>query len=500
MRKGLLFFLAAFITFALTLVSCSNDENLETADGSSIQFRTLVNKSDGLRAAITKETSILGFTVTGVKMNGGKPETVSPYLFNGFSISRGEDATGANSWEYTPARFWPKTGTVNFYAYSPASSKNVKKDFGLLNLDLNSGGRTSITYNVPIINTSEAQEDFLVARTTGLTASPVTLHFHHALSRVMFFARNEMPNVNYIVEKIELLNLYSEGNLDLTDSRIVENTGNLNYATPLVVWSPNTSSRINYLADMSETPVYLSNSFTTVLGKTNAIMVMPQTTTMPATDNTAPSSSQFAIKVYYRAFLDDVYYAGSETEPAIRYFKVEDPTKTAGTPLTFEMGRQYNFMLSFGHEVGDPIRFGVSLSDWNNEPVIHFPEYADYRPYLSNQLMEFAGLNKNAPITYAQLLAVKEITISGNNPTGSPDLRGLDFFPYLKFIILGNNVNYNLIDISKCPALYAFKTTTGSSVTTVIVPDYFNKYNNMHSDGGSYGAAYYANGDPIREK
>lgn len=450
MRKGLLFFLATFVTIALALVSCTNDENLDVSEGGAIEFRTLVEKSDGLRAAITKEESILGFTVTGIKTNdAGTQVTSSPYLFNGFSIARGEDEN--NLWNYTPKRFWPVEGAVNFYAYSPASSKNVTS--GLLDFSIATGGRKTITYNVPKISITEAQEDFLVARTSKKKTSPVTLRFHHALSRVMLFARTSQTKVTYTIDKIVLRNLYSQGELDLTSTLIPE-TGNLNYASTLQPWFAK-GSRTDYMADMSKSPVYMLNGYTPVLGNTNAIMVLPQATTLKTSDEKTAPTTEFAIEVHYKAFVDDIYYAGSKDVSAVKYFAVKAPT-TTNTPLTFEMGRQYNFMLTFGDDVGDIIDFEVSLSDWNNEPVIPLPVISDYKDLISPDLKLAAGFSLTQSINYTQLFAKKDITITGINPTGCPNIRGIEYFPALKTINFGTSTlhaSYDSVDLSKCPIL-----------------------------------------------
>lgn len=263
MKKLFLFVTA----IALTLASCSNDKEVETpfTDNSGvIEFRTLTDKeskSGHTRAAITDETNILSFTVTGIKKEGVNDDG---YLFNGFGITRGED----NSWDYTPKRFWPKNRTVDFYAYSPSSSRNVST--GITGY---TGG--SIAYTVPKIEKTNAQEDFLVARLTNMDESKgaVKLNFHHALSRIMFFARTTQSNVIYTIDEIELINLYTSGELDLTDARIKE-TGSLNYSSPLQPWAE-TGAKDNYTVDMGNSPIYLLTDYASVLGETNAIMVLP---------------------------------------------------------------------------------------------------------------------------------------------------------------------------------------------------------------------------------
>lgn len=462
-------------TAALTLTSCSNDEVLSSPEkentGESIEFRpTMDNKSSSLlRSAITDGDNILSFTVTGMKQSDGG------YLFNGFGITRGEDSS--NEWDYTPKRYWPVGDAVDFYAYSPSSSRNVTA--GITDYTTSK----SIAYTVPQISKRDAQEDFLVARVTNHNESkgPVKLNFHHTLSRVMFFARTTQKNITYTIDSIELVNLHEKGTLNLSNSLITE-SASLNYSSPVLPWVVNTSTKVNYTVDMGESPIYLLNEYASVLGKTNAILVLPQQTTLGTTAD--GSDGNFYVKVAYKAFVDDIYYAGSKTQNAVKYFPVKGAD---GNAIAFEMGRQYNFFLEFGDEVGAPIQFQVGVSNWSNTPNTFLPEIADYSGLISADLKGLLSLPTSGTITKAQIEAAPTtITLTSSTV---PDLTGLEYLPIQEFIV---NITgtYPLLDVSKCSVLSRIEIENGG-VQRIIAP---NNIKSIITSGGDYGTAEYTDG------
>lgn len=381
MKKVLLFATAV----ALMLGACSNDDVIDSGaenTGSAIEFRTVSGEKSTLRAAITDTDNILSFTVTGWWEAPATGNTAgSDFLFNAFGITRGED--NSNEWSYSPVMYWPTSGTVDFYAYSPASSRNLS--VGLAGYK--SGD--SITYTVPVIKENNAQEDFLVAQNTAIkadtakgTSATVTFNFHHALSRVKFYGVTTREDITYIIDTIKLVNLYQTADFDLDSiAGITQSNGTaLDYTNVVQPWKNHAmhNALTNYVVDMGGSPIYLKYSdpaslplvYTSLLGETNAILVMPQTTGIfdgkvfgtaaPATTNT------FAIAVSYKAFgSDGTYYAGNANRSEVKYFAVPDP-RVPTNPITFEMGRQYAFYLKFGEEAGNSIAFALTVQGWND--------------------------------------------------------------------------------------------------------------------------------------
>lgn len=449
-------YLSGLTAIALLLASCSNDEDLSIAvesSGNAIEFRSLNDEKTSLRSVVANENNITSFTVTAwwdktktfdagtASTNYGDTDPdIGTYLFNAFNIARGDASASGGAWDYSPKRYWPADGKgmVDFYAYSPASSPNLST--GLADFEPQAPTNSVLTYTVPHINNATLnpnnlpQEDFLVAKVLEQNSGTVNLNFQHALSRVKFFARKTNNNITYVVEKVELVNLDSIGTLDLTDTAIPQ-TGNFTYpATPLTIWKTMPAAKTTYAVDMGKSPVYLTynndatptgSSYSSILGETNAMMVLPQATTEATAGLVAPSDGEFAIAVTYKAYLGNFYYAGSATQGLTRYFSVKDPvTGRATDPITFEIGRQYNFYLTFGSEVGDAVKFDVAVSDWSDVEIYPIETYAtvanfpddDFRDYINST---FAGTD--GILSHADLLAIPDITV----PATVTDLTGI---------------------------------------------------------------------------
>lgn len=393
------------MTFVFTLGSCSNDRELDNAQTNSkeIGFRSFIDKGGETRATVTTKDNMLGFTVTGwwdrtgddtnpgdianALMNGDE------YLFNAYDITRRE--SNLSDWTYSPLRYWPAPevigGGVTFFAYSPASSQGVSA--GLYNYV---GDPIRYTVPDPVFENSGVkkavdQEDFLLARTSPkdsggniITSGNVMLNFAHALSRVKFFARTTNTNLTYVIGGVEMLGLAKTGEIELADIPL---DGKFTYndilpsSSTVTLWTSQTDKGSIGL-DMGKSPINLlggsDNSYHSLHGDINALMVLPQETDLgdPTDPNPDPAGG-FLIKVLYKAYLnnpDGTYFAGSKDNYEPIYFKVTDKLRSINNtevPFTFEIGRQYNFCLTFGSEAGDPITFDVKVGGWNDAPDIN---------------------------------------------------------------------------------------------------------------------------------
>ncbi|MDH8701965.1 hypothetical protein M2138_001317 [Dysgonomonadaceae bacterium PH5-43] len=111
------------------------------------------------------------------------------------------------SWVYSPMKYMPGYGSVSFFAYAPASSAGFDEPVEITP----ASNRFSIKYTVS--NDYQQQEDLMVATKLNKTTSPISLSFKHALSFVNFQIRSESTNIDYRISKVELVNLYSQGEL-----------------------------------------------------------------------------------------------------------------------------------------------------------------------------------------------------------------------------------------------------------------------------------------------
>ncbi|MDH6392051.1 hypothetical protein M2480_003057 [Parabacteroides sp. PFB2-12] len=388
-------YLLAALASAITFTSCSNDQEIDNGltNTKAIGFRTFIDKGNGSKAAVTTSDNILSFTVTGWwdrEKNGTIDKAVTnnavpadQYMFNGFDISRRE----AGNWAYTPVRYWPAEeiigGGITFFAYSPAASTHVTTGLTDYKGD-------AIAYTVPDIydtnNKTQGQEDFLLARTDALTEKSekglnngnVQLTFAHALSRVKFSARTTNTGLTYVIGGVELVNIAKSGTIKLANIPV---GGAFTYSDtdpssdPVVLWEK-TGSTSDLGLDIGESPINLLGEYKSLLGDYNALMVLPQTTVAGDPDEEGRGKTPtagFWIKVSYKAYLNNpdngTYFAGDKDNYEDRYFRVIDPlrsTSEGDKGFSFEIGRQYNFYLTFGDEAEDAISFEVAVGDWSD--------------------------------------------------------------------------------------------------------------------------------------
>lgn len=383
MKKLLIFATVA----SMVTMSCSVDQTIKTPEqtGNAIDFRTLTEKST--RAAVVDAGTMTSFTVTGwwdqTAENAYGDLTKGAYLFNAQDITRGE-STAPTMWDYNPKRYWPAVGTVDFFAYSPASTIYMTKG-----LDDFSEATSKISYSVLNVTELYPQEDFLVAKMLDKSSGRVTLNFHHALSRVKFQAMKNVEEIEYEIGGISLENLYSQASLDMAAVELPEIDGfDYTTGTPVVLWEDH-ADVYDYDLDLGDSPISVKyDVFTSVSGATTALMVIPQETVAGEiytkadveagdaifADLLTPKTNfenAFYIKVSYKAFQGDLYYAGSATE----YKEMYIPVKVGDDPLTFEASRQYTFNITFGStggtgggDLGDVIEFGVFVEGWDEVP------------------------------------------------------------------------------------------------------------------------------------
>lgn len=471
-------------TVSLLFASCSNDDVIGRGMGdestSEIGFRTLMDKNT--RASITDQTNLTSLTVTAWWDKSGVTPSApvygdtdkGVYLFNAYNLARGE----AGNWDYSPKSYWPAEGKgkVDFFAYSPASSVNLTKG-------IEDYTGLAIEYTVPeikkeIVVGTKLQEDFLVTKLMEQEETSnggvVALNFKHALSRVKFLAKKGNPDITYLIKEVSLVNLASQAKLTYAN---VPTENPLTTNGNVVRWSDQ-NLKTTYTADMGESPVILPYDIAdkdkaySILGDINAIMVMPQTTTLLPDSRLEPDATdkEFAIAVSYKAYNGTYYYAGTPTTWKTKYLAVKALENATGDGITFEFGKQYNFFLTFGEEVGDEITFSVATSDWTDSAPQYVPEPTDYTDYIWNFLRTGVAITPTLPtdgsaITKADLLAVTKIGVSAS--ASDMDFTGLEYFENLKELSLTNVKGGADLDASKNAKLTTVKLFAEISLGTV---------------------------------
>lgn len=336
------YFLAAGLL--LMLGSCSQDDIVEANLGADeIRFAAVTNGS-------TRAADIYNPT------NMPASFQVSAMSQNKVYISDDKIEKQGNSWvNTTGTRYWPEDA-VDFYAHVNAGATFA----------LNDGKPTFNSFSVA--SAVESQVDLLYAVKTGQTKNetPVTLNFRHALSQIVFKARNESENIFVQIQGVKVMNVKGSGtytfptastdpNLPTADAANYNNRGS---------WAL-TSDNANYEVDFSLVDVKGSKTNPTTVNlsdvKGTALMLMPQTTTAwdpeaapkPSVENT--NSYLLVDCVIYNVADgsattlpgDNVCLWGEEKKGKYTTKELAIPVK-----FTWEEGKKYTYTLVFGNGNG----------------------------------------------------------------------------------------------------------------------------------------------------
>ena len=333
---------------ALTLVSCSSDDLDSFSDNSSkneaISFDGYLGRSavavNGSRGSVETVTNLQtdGFGVFG-KYEAEDGKTTDANFF------KNQKVTYSNKkWTYSPLKFWPTQGHIDFLAYAPY---------------VNGTELTGSKINFNVADNAADQTDLLWTNATGSTSANlastkemVKFQFHHALSRLGYTVKlygdnpsaNLANNVTFTVNKITLAGssdgktknaFYTTGTIDLSKANKAED-----------LW--NTSSN-----DAKQNFDLVSSN--QVLGKDgiksgdNYLFVIPQ-----------DFSGADELYVYVEYTIDYGGETGSVKNTVYKQIKKK-----------FEQGKAYMLNLTLGR----PIEFDVDVTngveDWGTDENIN---------------------------------------------------------------------------------------------------------------------------------
>lgn len=278
---------------ALTLVSCSSDDLDSFSDNSSkneaISFDGYLGRSavavNGTRGSeATVETlKDKGFGVFG-KYDAGDGNTSD--LFDNQKVTYFTSTTPTESkWTYSPLKFWPANGKIDFLAYAPYDK----------NTTLTGGSKIE---NFIVDENIAKQKDLLWTNdmnhqiTGNITTAKekVKFQFHHALSRlgytVTLSGDYSTSGATFTVNKITLAGssdgtskkaFYKKGTIDLskivTKDNTEQNKKDLSKTnTETGLWTAETSDKQNFDLVSSDQPL----NQTGIKSDKNYLFVIPQ--------------------------------------------------------------------------------------------------------------------------------------------------------------------------------------------------------------------------------
>ena len=349
---------------ALTLVSCSSDDLDSFSDNSSkneaISFDGYLGRSavavNGTRGSVeTKET---------LKTNGfavfGKYTPTEGQSSDFFDNQKVTYSTTTSKWTYTPLRYWPTNGKIDFFAYAPHKEGQKLKS-------------NTTTFDFTVDKDIAKQKDLLWANATGqitgkfegTTKEKVTFLFKHALSRLGYSVKLSgdytSNNVNFKLNSIKLA-----GSADGTSKNAFYKTGTIDLSkenNARDLWDTSSSSanegKQNFdwvSSDMQVDNTGIKNA------ETDYLFVIPQ-------DFSQTKSEGNDVDELYVIVEYDVDYKSGTPSTTITN------TVYKKLPIKFEQGKAYMLNLT----IGLPIEFdvdveatgGVGVEDWGTDENIN---------------------------------------------------------------------------------------------------------------------------------
>lgn len=353
------FFMGIAAMAALTLVSCSSDDLNSLSDNSSkneaISFDGYCGRSavavNGSRGSVV-DIQALQESTEGFGVFGNYSSTAEGTPAYGNSLFNNQQVTydkTKSKWTYSPLRFWPTQGHIDFFAYAPYDRQYdniVTKD------------NQKLTFTVD--SNIENQKDLLYANAVGQTkdnissaGNKVNFQFAHALSKLGYKVKlsgDYSSNATFNLTKITLAGspdgttkaFYTLGKIDLSKTN-----------TALDLWSEYATDKQNF--------DWFSGSSTV----TGTDLKHPD-------DNRVENKDYlFVIPQKFKTGTDKLYVIVTYT---ITYKNdTQNPiTNTVYKQLSndFEPGKAYMINLTLGL----PIEFDATVTDWKLDTPIDCTE------------------------------------------------------------------------------------------------------------------------------
>lgn len=342
------FFMGIAAMAALTLVSCSSDDLDSVSDNSSkneaISFDGYLGRSavavNGSRGSEVKIDQLKtgGFGVFG---NYSK-ETTTAYgnsLFDNQQVTYDNDKS---KWTYSPLKFWPSDGHIDFLAYAPYD-KNTK---------LTDGPKIN---NFIVSKTITDQTDLLWTNAKSSISADVTssknkvnFQFHHALSRLGYtvnltgdYSSNPENKATFTLKKITLAGssdgtkgaFYTSGTIDLSKATKDAKLWSGQTGKQKFDWS-SVDKLVTYVNPTDHTKKPVSNL------DTEYLFVIPQDFSQTKTEENPNVDELYVIVEYTIHYQDGKEQTNKVYKQIKRHFlqgKAYNLNLTLGLPIEFDV-------------------------------------------------------------------------------------------------------------------------------------------------------------------
>lgn len=343
------FFMGIAAMAALTLVSCSSDDLDSVSDNSS---KNEAISFDGY----------LGRSAVAVNGSRGSEETVATLKANGFGVfgkytsTEGQasnlfdnqkvtysTSTTESKWTYSPLKFWPANGKIDFLAYAPYDKSTTLTDGSKIN---NFTVDEDIAKQKDLLWTNDMNHQI----TANITSAKekVKFQFHHALSRLGYTVKltgdYSSGDVTFTLKKITLAGsstdatkgaFYTSGTIDLSKQN---KKGDL--------WSDQTGRQYFdwFSGEYKVTSSTASHPGSDIEKNKDYLFVIPQNFSEKIGETENPD------KLYVIVEYEVTYKSGTQTSITNKVYKQ--------LTTNFLQGKAYNLNLT----IGLPIEFDVDVT------------------------------------------------------------------------------------------------------------------------------------------
>lgn len=318
------FFLAA-LTVAL-LASCSNDEVIETPDGTPITFRSAINT----RATETTTANLRRFYVTALNEKG-------EVYFKDLQFNKNGDIFESKNTYYFPG----DNSELTFYAYAPNTGsfeQGAKAEIGEDHILYLNGIRQKGTFTeqVDLVRATTKASNTTVTSSGENSHTGVPLKFSHAFAQLRFWIKSSSKSYKYYVKGIKT------GYLDVI--------GNLNCSNN--AWTA-LEGKDRYAEEFDEAKV-LTAQGVQLLNRANSAMIIPQEVTEWVPNPTDNDGSKM-VNGYISLLMKIETTDGAQVYPFITD-PVEREYGWVAIPLPTDYdwiaGNRYTYTLNFADGAG----------------------------------------------------------------------------------------------------------------------------------------------------
>lgn len=330
------------LSATVLLTGCSNDETTEISESNAIAFNA--STSNVTRGTATTTNSISAFKTYAFL-------GTDAYM-DGVTVSKGTDS----KWTAENTYFWPKN-TLNFYSVSPSTLSLTTTGVG--------SGTTTPTISFTVPAAAESQTDLLYAVNIAPTSGQqVNVNFRHALSQIVFKAKNTNSALKVIINGVKIANLNNAGTYTYPNATTSSSSSDKGS------WGSTLTGTETFVAGITETTLTGSSTATAtnITADNGALFLLPQTQTawVPA-DNQNPTGTYFLVncKIYSVSGSNEtLLWPATET-----FAEVAIPVG-----ITWAEGNKYTYTFIFGegggYEPGTddpvlvPITFDVTVDEF----------------------------------------------------------------------------------------------------------------------------------------